>query len=50
VLARAAAEPNTLVIGVDASAPAMATASRRAARRDELPNALYVVAAAQHPP
>jgi hypothetical protein len=28
----------------------MATASRRAARRDALPNALFVVAAAQHPP
>lgn len=50
VLARAAAEPDTLAIGVDASAPAMATASRRAARRDALPNALFVVAAAQHPP
>jgi tRNA G46 methylase TrmB len=50
VLARAAAEPDTLAIGVDASAAAMATASRRAARRDALPNALFVVAAAQHPP
>jgi 16S rRNA (adenine(1408)-N(1))-methyltransferase len=49
VLARAAAEPDTLAIGVDASAPAMATASRRAARV-RLPNALFVVAAAQHPP
>jgi hypothetical protein len=28
----------------------MATASRRATRRDALPNALFVVAAAQHPP
>jgi tRNA G46 methylase TrmB len=50
VLARAAAEPDTLAVGIDASAPAMATASRRAARRDALPNALFVVAAAQHPP
>jgi 16S rRNA (adenine(1408)-N(1))-methyltransferase len=50
VLAAAAAEPDRLVVGVDASAAAMAEASRRAARRPErggLPNALFVVAAAE---
>ena len=50
VLAAAAADPNTLVIGVDASAGAMVEASRRAAgpaRRGGLPNALFVVAAAE---
>jgi 16S rRNA (adenine(1408)-N(1))-methyltransferase len=50
VLAAAAAEPDRLVIGVDASAAAMAEASRRAGRRPErggLPNALFVVAAAE---
>ena len=50
VLAAAAADPNILVIGVDASADAMAEASRRAAgpaRRGGLPNALFVVAAAE---
>ncbi|HEY6568838.1 MAG TPA: class I SAM-dependent methyltransferase [Candidatus Limnocylindrales bacterium] len=50
VLAAAAADPNTLVIGVDASAGAMIEASRRAAgpaRRGGLPNALFVVAAAE---
>jgi 16S rRNA (adenine(1408)-N(1))-methyltransferase len=50
VLAAAAARPDTLVIGVDASAAAMATASRRAARRGTLPNALFAVAAAEDPP
>jgi 16S rRNA (adenine(1408)-N(1))-methyltransferase len=50
VLAAAAECPDTLVVGVDANASAMATASRRAARRRALPNALFVVAAAQHPP
>ncbi len=50
VLAAAAERPDTLVIGVDASAPAMAEASRRAARRRALPNALFVVAAAEQPP
>jgi 16S rRNA (adenine(1408)-N(1))-methyltransferase len=49
VLAAAAKRPETLVIGVDANAAAMAAASRRAARR-ALPNALFVVAAAEHPP
>jgi 16S rRNA (adenine(1408)-N(1))-methyltransferase len=50
VLAAAAAEPDRLVVGVDASAAAMAEASRRAARRPDrggLPNALFVVAAAE---
>jgi 16S rRNA (adenine(1408)-N(1))-methyltransferase len=50
VLAAAAAEPDRLVIGVDASASAMAEASRKAARRPGrggLPNALFVVAAAE---
>jgi 16S rRNA (adenine(1408)-N(1))-methyltransferase len=50
VLATAAAQPDRLVVGVDASAAAMAQASRRAAatpRRGGLPNALFVVAAAE---
>jgi 16S rRNA (adenine(1408)-N(1))-methyltransferase len=50
VLAAAAAEADRLVVGVDASAAAMAAASRRAARRPErggLPNALFVMAAAE---
>jgi 16S rRNA (adenine(1408)-N(1))-methyltransferase len=50
VLAAARAEPDRLVVGVDASAPAMAEASRRAAARPGrggLPNALFVVAAAE---
>ena len=49
MLAAAAGEPDRLVVGVDASAAAMAEASRRAGRRPErggLPNALFVVAAA----
>jgi 16S rRNA (adenine(1408)-N(1))-methyltransferase len=50
VLAAAAARPDTLVIGVDASAAGMAEASRRAARRGALPNTLLAVAAAEHPP
>jgi len=50
VLAAAAARPDTLVVGVDADAKAMAESSRRAARRLKLPNALFVVAAAEHPP
>ena len=50
VLAAAAARADALVIGVDASAAAMAEASRRAARRGALPNALFAVAAAEHPP
>jgi 16S rRNA (adenine(1408)-N(1))-methyltransferase len=48
VLAAAAAQPNRLVVGVDANAAGMMTASRRAAAkpsRGGLPNALFVVAA-----
>jgi 16S rRNA (adenine(1408)-N(1))-methyltransferase len=50
VLATAAAQPDRLIVGVDANAAAMAQASRRAAaapRRGGLPNALFVVAAAE---
>ena len=50
MLAAAAAEPATLVIGVDANAAGMAESSRRAARGGALPNALFAVAAAEHPP
>jgi 16S rRNA (adenine(1408)-N(1))-methyltransferase len=53
VIARARAEPNALVIGIDATAAAMAEASRRAARpagHGRLPNALFVVAAAERAP
>jgi 16S rRNA (adenine(1408)-N(1))-methyltransferase len=50
VLAAAAARPDVLVIGVDASAAAMRDASRKAARRGALPNALFAVAAAEQPP
>jgi 16S rRNA (adenine(1408)-N(1))-methyltransferase len=46
VLARARAAPETLVVGVDANAAGMA----RAARRGGPANALFVVAAAEHPP
>ena len=38
------------MIGVDASAAAMAAAARKALRRGALPNALFAVAAAEHPP
>jgi 16S rRNA (adenine(1408)-N(1))-methyltransferase len=50
VLAAAAAQPDRLVIGIDANAAAMVPASRRAAAKPErggLPNALFVVAAAE---
>ena len=50
MLATAAAQPDRLVVGVDANAAGMATASRRAAAkpsRGGLPNALFVVAAAE---
>jgi 16S rRNA (adenine(1408)-N(1))-methyltransferase len=50
VLAAARRDPGTLVVGLDANAAAMADASRRAARRAALPNALFAVAAAEHPP
>lgn len=46
VVRRAAAAPGTLVIGVDASAPAMADASRRAARRGPR-NALFFAASVE---
>jgi 16S rRNA (adenine(1408)-N(1))-methyltransferase len=50
VLAAAAREPATLVLGLDASAAAMAEASRRAARparKGGLPNAAFILAAAE---
>jgi 16S rRNA (adenine(1408)-N(1))-methyltransferase len=50
VLATAAAQPDLLVIGVDAAADSMVDASRRAARatkRGCVPRALFVVAAAE---
>jgi 16S rRNA (adenine(1408)-N(1))-methyltransferase len=53
VLARARREPATLVLGLDASAAAMAQSSLRAARptrKGGVPNAVFVVAAAEHPP
>ena len=46
VIARATAEPRSLVIGVDANAAAMAEASRRADRRGPA-NALFFAAAAE---
>ena len=53
VLAAAAREPATLVLGLDPVAPAMAESSRRAAlpaRKGGLPNAGFIVAAAESPP
>jgi 16S rRNA (adenine(1408)-N(1))-methyltransferase len=53
VLAAALARPRTLAIGIDADAASMARASLRAARpagRGGLPNALFVVAAAESLP
>lgn len=53
VLAAAAREPTTLALGIDASAPAMAEASRRAARnarKGGLGNARFVLAAAESLP
>ena len=48
MLATAAAAPGTLVIGIDANAASMSEVSRRAARRRRgLPNAVFVVAAAE---
>ncbi len=46
VLARAAAEPSTLALGIDASAAGMAVSSRRAHRRGPH-NARFFVAAAE---
>lgn len=53
MLWRARHEPASLVIGIDASAAAMSESSLRAARpaaKGGLPNALFVVAAAECPP
>jgi 16S rRNA (adenine(1408)-N(1))-methyltransferase len=53
VLAAAARDPRTLAIGLDATAAAMAESSRRAAgpaRKGGLPNAVFVLAAAEKPP
>jgi len=53
VLAAAAREPTTLVLGLDANAAAMSAASRRAARparNGGLGNARFVLAAAEAPP
>ena len=53
VLAAAAREPTTLTLGIDASAAAMAEASRRAAgpvRKGGLDNARFVLAAAESLP
>ena len=53
VLAAAAREPATLVLGLDANAASMAEASRRAARprpKGGAPNARFVVAAAEAAP
>ena len=49
VLRRAAAEPTALVIGVDASAAALADASRRASRRGPV-NALFFAEGAERLP
>jgi hypothetical protein len=49
----AARDPRTFAIGLDASAPAMAESSRRAARparKGGLPNAAFILAAAEAPP
>jgi 16S rRNA (adenine(1408)-N(1))-methyltransferase len=53
VLATAAAQPDRLVIGVDANAAAMAEAARRAAAnpdRGGLPNAVFLTAAVEAMP
>jgi tRNA G46 methylase TrmB len=50
VLRVAAERPDTLVIGLDANAAAMVKASQGALRCGVLPNALFVVAAAEDPP
>jgi 16S rRNA (adenine(1408)-N(1))-methyltransferase len=53
VLDAAGATPDRLAVGIDPVATAMAEASRRAAappRKGGLPNALFVVAAAESPP
>lgn len=53
MLAAAAREPANLVLGLDANAASMAESSRRAARpaaKGGLPNAWFIVAAAEAPP
>jgi 16S rRNA (adenine(1408)-N(1))-methyltransferase len=53
VLETAARQPTTLVLGMAATAGSMAEASRRAARSARmggLPNAMFVLAAAESPP
>jgi 16S rRNA (adenine(1408)-N(1))-methyltransferase len=53
VIAVAAREPTTLALGLDANAAAMAEASQRAARAAQkggLPNAAFILAAAESPP
>jgi 16S rRNA (adenine(1408)-N(1))-methyltransferase len=53
VLAAAAREPSTLVLGLDANAASMAESSRRAARavrKGGRPNAAFLVASAEAPP
>ena len=53
VLERARHEPEAFVIGIDASAAGLAESSLRASRpvrKGGLPNALFVVAAAERPP
>jgi 16S rRNA (adenine(1408)-N(1))-methyltransferase len=53
VLVTAAREPGTLALGLDAVAAAMAESSRRAAgpaRKGGLPNARFLLAAAEAPP
>jgi 16S rRNA (adenine(1408)-N(1))-methyltransferase len=53
VLAAAARDERTLALGIDAVAAAMAESSRRAAgpaRKGGLPNATFIVAAAEAPP
>lgn len=53
VLATAAREPTTLVVGIDANAASMVEASRRTARparKGGLENAMFVLAAAEAPP
>jgi len=47
VLARAAAEPTALVIGMDANAAGMAESSRRAARGRGATNTMFLVEAAE---
>ena len=53
VIAAATRDPGTLVVGMDATAAAMTETSRRAARaprKGGLPNAAFILAAAEVPP